>query len=124
MNGPTPRAGSPPPHPRHRSVLPHCLAVIYGLAIAYASLQPFSPWIAPPPGTPFFLFAPGRYLLRAHYSPYWRLEGAGCAAPGPDKMTILDLTRPQRFALGVPGTPGGLVRELFGGTRAACTSSS
>jgi hypothetical protein len=70
------------------------------------------------------VFAPGRYLLRAHYSPYWRLEGAGCAAPGPDKMTILDLTRPQRFALGVPGTPSGLVRELFGGTRAACTSSS
>lgn len=41
----------------HRSVLPHFLAMIYGLAIVYASLQPFSPWIAPPPGTPFFLFA-------------------------------------------------------------------
>jgi hypothetical protein len=39
-------------------------------------------------------------------------------------MTILDLTRPQTFALGVPGTPGGLVRELFGGKRAtSCTSS-
>lgn len=41
----------------HPSVLPHFLAVIYGLAVAYASLQPFSPWIAPPAGTPFFLFA-------------------------------------------------------------------
>jgi hypothetical protein len=69
-------------------------------------------------------FAAGRYLLRAHYNPYWRLQGSGCAAPGPDKMTILDLTRPQRFALEVPGTPGGLVRELFGGTRATCTSTS
>ena len=69
------------------------------------------------------VFAPGRYLLRAHYNPYWRLQGAGCAAPGPDKMTILELTRPERFALGVPGTPGGLVRELFGGTRSTCTSS-
>jgi hypothetical protein len=68
------------------------------------------------------VFAPGRYLLRAHYNPYWRLQGSGCAAPGPDKMTILDLTRPQRFALGVPGTPGGLVRELFGGKRATCGS--
>ena len=67
------------------------------------------------------VFAAGRYLLRAHYNPYWRLEGEGCAAPGPDKMTILHLARPQRFALGVPGTPGGLVRELFAGTRATCT---
>jgi hypothetical protein len=70
------------------------------------------------------VFAAGRYLLRAHYSPYWRLQGSGCAAPGPDKMTILDLTRPERFSLGVPGTPGGLVRELFRGTRATCTSTS
>jgi hypothetical protein len=68
------------------------------------------------------VFAAGRYLLRAHYNPYWRLQGTGCAAPGPDKMTILDLPRPERFALGVPGTPGGLVRELFSGKRATCAS--
>ena len=68
------------------------------------------------------VFAPGRYLLRAHYNPYWRLAGAGCVAPGPDKMTILDASRPERFALAVPGTPSGLVRELFGGKRAACDS--
>jgi VanZ family protein len=42
---------------RH-SLLPHFLAVLYGLSIAYASLQPFAPWVAPLPGTPFFLFAP------------------------------------------------------------------
>lgn len=41
-----------------RSLLPHYLALIYGLAIAYASLQPFAPWLAPERGTPFFLFAP------------------------------------------------------------------
>jgi hypothetical protein len=69
------------------------------------------------------VFAAGRYLLRAHYSPYLRLHGSGCVAPGPDKMTILDLRRPGKFALAVPGTPGGLVRELFGGKRATtCTS--
>lgn len=39
------------------SLLPHFLVVLYGFAIVYASLQPFTPWIAPPPGTPFFLFA-------------------------------------------------------------------
>jgi hypothetical protein len=68
------------------------------------------------------VFAPGRYLLRAHYNPYWRLAGGGCVAPGPDKMTILDVTGAERFALGVPGTPAGLVREVFGGKEAACAS--
>jgi hypothetical protein len=69
------------------------------------------------------VFAAGRYLLRAHYSPYLRLQGSGCASPGPDKMTFLDLTRPGSFALSVPGTPDGLVRELFGDEEATCPSS-
>ena len=43
---------------RQRTFLPQILALLYGLAIAYASLQPFVPWIAPPPGTPFWPFAP------------------------------------------------------------------
>jgi hypothetical protein len=68
------------------------------------------------------VFAPGRYLLRAHFNPYWRLTGAGCAAPGPNKMTILDLSRPERFALAVPGTPAALVREVVGGEQATCSS--
>jgi hypothetical protein len=68
------------------------------------------------------VFAAGSYLLRTHYNPYWHLRGAGCVAQGPDKMTILDLTQPERFSLAVPGTPGGLARELFSGKRATCTS--
>ena len=40
-----------------RTRLPHALAVLYGLAIIYASLQPFD-WLEPAPSTPFFLFAP------------------------------------------------------------------
>ncbi len=43
---------------RPRTLLPHFLALICALALAYASLQPFAPWIAPTPGSPFFLFAP------------------------------------------------------------------
>jgi VanZ family protein len=39
--------------------LPQYLAGLYGLMIVYASLQPFSDWMAPIPGTAFFLFAPG-----------------------------------------------------------------
>src|SRR5215467_628210 len=68
------------------------------------------------------VFAAGRYLLRNHYSPYLRLQGRGCVSQGPDKMTYLDLTRPERFSLSVPGTPDGLVRELFGGKEATCNS--
>jgi VanZ family protein len=41
------------------SRLPHALAVLYGCAIAYASLWPFGDWLAPLPGTPFWLFGPG-----------------------------------------------------------------
>jgi VanZ family protein len=44
--------------PRRRTFLPHALAIFYGLAIAYASLQPFTPWIPPAPGTPFWPLAP------------------------------------------------------------------
>jgi VanZ family protein len=46
------------PRRRHRTLLPHFLALICALALAYASLQPFAPWIAPPPDSPFFMFAP------------------------------------------------------------------
>jgi VanZ family protein len=42
-----------------RTRLPHVLATLYGIAIVYASLEPFHPWLAPPPQTPFFLFAGG-----------------------------------------------------------------
>src|SRR5215467_1961121 len=38
--------------------LPVYLAGLYGLMIIYASLAPFSGWMAPLPGTSFFLLAP------------------------------------------------------------------
>lgn len=43
---------------RQRTFLPHILALLYGLAIAYASLQPFAPWLSPSAGTPFWPLAP------------------------------------------------------------------
>lgn len=43
-------------------MLSHFLAGLYALSIIYASLQPFSPWIQPPPGTPFFLLLPAKPL--------------------------------------------------------------
>jgi len=44
--------------PSRPSLLPHFLAALCTFAIVYASLQPFSPWIAPVSGTPFFLLGP------------------------------------------------------------------
>jgi hypothetical protein len=38
-------------------------------------------------------------------------------------MTILQLSRPERFTLAVPGTPQALVGEIVNGKRAACKSS-
>ena len=42
------------------SRLPQYLALLYGLMIIYASLEPFSGWMMPLPGTPYFLLAPGK----------------------------------------------------------------
>lgn len=44
---------------RPRTWLPHAFALLYGLAIAYASLQPFAPWIAPVADEPFWLLTRG-----------------------------------------------------------------
>ena len=58
------KMGSDPgdaPDPReapHSTQLPRYFAAVYGLMIVYASLEPFSGWMAPPPDMPFFLFAP------------------------------------------------------------------
>lgn len=57
MNGSANRASARRDHP---SRLPHVLALLYALAVVYASLQPFGDWIAPPAGAPFWLFSPGR----------------------------------------------------------------
>ncbi|MFO1304187.1 MAG: VanZ family protein [Burkholderiales bacterium] len=54
----TPEVASPRDGSAHRTLLPHALAVLYGIAIAFASLQPFSPWVPPDPATPFWPFAP------------------------------------------------------------------
>jgi VanZ family protein len=50
----------PPATPAQRQPtrLPQYLVFLYGLMIVYASLEPFSGWMAPLPDTPFFLFAP------------------------------------------------------------------
>ena len=69
------------------------------------------------------VFTAGRYLLREHYNPYWHLHGAGCVARGPGQMTILDLSRPEKFSLTVPRTPQSLIRQVVNGKQTNCSSS-
>src|SRR5260370_9959097 len=45
--------------------LPQYFAALYALMIVYASLEPFSGWMPPLPGTPFFLFAPWPRVIRS-----------------------------------------------------------
>jgi VanZ family protein len=101
--------------------LPHVLAALYALAIAYASLQPFGPWLAPPPGTPYFLLGPWpsrlpRYdviinllaylpfgffvALLPRRTPPWRriVTGAGAGAALSLAMESLQMLVPPRDA--------------------------
>lgn len=51
-----------------RSALPHFLTALYALLIVHASLQPFTGWLPPAHGTPFFLWSPSWSLLRFNVS--------------------------------------------------------
>lgn len=64
----------------------------------------------------------GHYLLREHYNPYWHLNGAGCVAPGPDQMTVLDFSRAGTFSLTVPATPQSLVGQIVHDKQTNCGS--
>jgi hypothetical protein len=54
--------------------------------------------------------APGRYLLRAHYNPYWQLKGAvACVERAADTMTLLQFRGVGSFSLKVPNGPDQLI---------------
>ncbi|HEY5295232.1 MAG TPA: hypothetical protein VIJ70_07135 [Gaiellaceae bacterium] len=53
--------------------------------------------------------SPGRYLLRAHYNPYWSISGSGCVGRGPARMTWLQLPSAGAFTIRVPNGPVGLI---------------
>jgi hypothetical protein len=57
--------------------------------------------------------APGRYLLRVRFNPYWRLSPAGaCIDKGPGGMTELQLPRATSFRLRIPGGIDSLLAPL------------
>jgi hypothetical protein len=59
--------------------------------------------------------APGTVLVRVHWTPYWSIEqGTGCVEQGPAGYTILDVTTPGRFRVGIDFSP---VRAVSSGPR-------
>jgi hypothetical protein len=59
--------------------------------------------------------APGTVLVRVHWTPYWSVEqGAGCVEQGPAGYTMLDVTTPGRFRIGIDFSP---VRAVSSGPR-------
>jgi hypothetical protein len=64
--------------------------------------------------------APGRYLLRAHYSPYWKLQGAGCVREAPGSMVWLEMRKGGPFSLSVPDSADGLIDAVTARHHGAC----
>jgi hypothetical protein len=59
--------------------------------------------------------APGTVLVRVHWTPYWSIEqGTGCVEQGPAGYTMLDVTTPGRFRIGIDFSP---VRAVSSGPR-------
>ena len=56
----------------------------------------------------------GRYLLRIHFTPYWRLTGPpACITASRDGMTRLDLKRGGRFTLTIQPTLSAVGARMF-----------
>jgi hypothetical protein len=50
--------------------------------------------------------APGTVLVRVHWTPYWSIEqGSGCVEQAPGGYTMLDVTTPGRFRVGIDFAP-------------------
>lgn len=54
----------------------------------------------------------GRYLVRSHFNPYLRLKGLGCITRAAGNMIWVDARRPGRFALTVPSSADGVVKQV------------
>ena len=71
----------------------------------------------------FWLSLPvaGTYLLRVHYSPYWRVDdpAAACVEPGPHGMTQLRVVDPGPLRLRIDVNARSML-NVVGGARSGC----
>jgi hypothetical protein len=67
------------------------------------------------------LSRPGRYLLRVHYTPYWRISsGSLCLTPSEDGMTELDAFRAGPFSMHAIEAPFAVLRFHIDERSTAC----
>ena len=53
---------------------------------------------------------PGRYLMRSHYMPFWKVSGGVCLLPGPNGMTWLDAATAGPFSMVASASSSGFVQ--------------
>jgi hypothetical protein len=58
--------------------------------------------------------APGRYVLRVHFNPFWQTTAGVCVSRAPDGLSYLDLARAGRYLLRVSAAGQALVRAIAG----------
>jgi hypothetical protein len=64
----------------------------------------------------------GTFLLRTHYSQYFKLHGVGCLQPGRGSMTKMTLRQPGTFRITVAASADALV-DGSGSSSAACPAA-
>jgi hypothetical protein len=67
-----------------------------------------------------YVMAPGRYLLRVHYVPFWRARGGICTQRARSGMTWLDASRKGPFTLSVVSAPEALLLAVDGDSSSGC----
>lgn len=67
--------------------------------------------------------APGQYLLRDHYMPFWKLAGDVCIRPAPNRMTWLDVAASGRFSMTVDPNAAAVVRAATDADASSCAAS-
>jgi hypothetical protein len=67
---------------------------------------------------------PGRYLLRSHYMPFWKVSGHVCLARARNGMTWLDASSAGSFALVAAPTADGFAHAVSTGPYGSCHAGS
>jgi hypothetical protein len=66
--------------------------------------------------------APGRYVLRVHFNPFWRMTAGVCVRRATEAFSYLDVARAGRYSLRVAAT-GQALAQMFGGG-SSCTAEA
>lgn len=63
---------------------------------------------------------PGRYLMRSHYMPFWKVTGRICLLPGPGGMTWLDAAAAGPFSMVASPSSAGFVQAATSDLDGSC----